>query len=198
MNKKGFTLIEIIAVIIILGVIMMIAVPAVSEQIDLSRKSSYITNIKSFMESINGEYKSKTFGALLEDEEILVVPISEVNLEKVSKSSPYGPYDFPRSYVVITRENDTYKSYAFFKDITNHGVVQKQYDELFRSSIVKVNNDEIQTLKEYFSCNNHNLTLNNNNFVFKGEIYRPSDFELVNEDDCSSSTVPVLRFELSS
>ena len=40
-NKKAFTLIELLAVIVILGVIMVIAVPAVTKYIDKSRKDGF-------------------------------------------------------------------------------------------------------------------------------------------------------------
>ena len=51
MKNKGFTLVEILAVIVILGIIMMIAVPRVSEQILKSKKSTYVTDSKRFIEA---------------------------------------------------------------------------------------------------------------------------------------------------
>ena len=42
MNKKAFTLIELLAVIVILGVILMIAIPKVSQYINRSKKDSFV------------------------------------------------------------------------------------------------------------------------------------------------------------
>ena len=45
MKNKGFTLIEIISVIIIIGVIMVIAVPSVSSYITNARKDTFIVSL---------------------------------------------------------------------------------------------------------------------------------------------------------
>ena len=39
-NKKGFTLVELLAVVVILGIIMTISLPAVSRWIDRGKKES--------------------------------------------------------------------------------------------------------------------------------------------------------------
>jgi prepilin-type N-terminal cleavage/methylation domain-containing protein len=43
MNKKGFTLIEVIAVIIIIGVLALVTVPAVARYITSSKNKTYIS-----------------------------------------------------------------------------------------------------------------------------------------------------------
>ena len=47
MNKKGFTLVELLAVIVILAIILIIAVPGVLTIIDNSRKDSLVSTAKS-------------------------------------------------------------------------------------------------------------------------------------------------------
>ena len=41
MNKKGFTLVELIAIIVILGVVLVIAIPTVSNIVENSRIESF-------------------------------------------------------------------------------------------------------------------------------------------------------------
>ena len=51
MNKKAFTLIELLAVITILALLTLIAVPAISKQMDNSKETLYNNQLKNIEES---------------------------------------------------------------------------------------------------------------------------------------------------
>ena len=55
MNKKGFTLIEIIAVIIILGILAFIAIPQVMNAIENSEKNGAIVSANRYVEAVNND-----------------------------------------------------------------------------------------------------------------------------------------------
>ena len=47
-NKKGFTLVELLAVIVIMGILMMVAIPSISRVIENSRKDTFVDIAKSY------------------------------------------------------------------------------------------------------------------------------------------------------
>ena len=47
-NKKGFTLVELLAVIVIMGILMMVAIPSINRVIENSRKDTFVDIAKSY------------------------------------------------------------------------------------------------------------------------------------------------------
>ena len=150
-NKNGFTLIEVLSVIIIMGVIMIIAVPAVTKYIFKSDKSVYASNVSAFVESVRAKYEMKEYGAVLKDDEIMVVPIGHIILEKGdAKNSPYGEYDFTRSYVLIVPEKSAYNFYATVVDKKNVGIINTPPNKLDEYAVkLEINVNEIPILTSY-------------------------------------------------
>ena len=80
-KSTAFTLIELLAVIIILGVIMLIAIPGVTRYITDSRKDAYVTTVKRYVDGaktlvndpINGFYDTDT---------TYYIPLSCINMER--------------------------------------------------------------------------------------------------------------------
>lgn len=52
MNKKAFTLVELLAVIIILGLLMAIAIPSVSKYLAQSRTKTYMNTLSSYADGV--------------------------------------------------------------------------------------------------------------------------------------------------
>lgn len=55
-NKKGFTLVELLAVIVILAVIAVIAVPSILGIIENARKDAFSADVRSAFKSVELEY----------------------------------------------------------------------------------------------------------------------------------------------
>ncbi len=91
MNKKGFTLIEIIAVIIIIAVVMLIAVPSVSSIIDSSRKNAYVDIAKNYVDAVKKKISAREF-IIKKDGTSYYIPIDLIDIESGNKQSPYGQW----------------------------------------------------------------------------------------------------------
>ena len=116
MKNKGFTLIEIIAVIIILGILMIITIPSISNFISDSRNSAYKSHEKSMEEAA----KSYTIDCIKNNEQDCLIPregeeitllLGELEdkdfLDKLQDPAKQGTYCNPEeSYVKIRKSDD--------------------------------------------------------------------------------------------
>ena len=64
MYKKGFTLVELLAVIIVLAVILVIAIPKIGDMIGVSRENAFITNVESMMKLTKIHYQENYASSL--------------------------------------------------------------------------------------------------------------------------------------
>ena len=58
LNKKGFTLVELLAVIVVLAVIMLLAVNAVIPQMNKARKNAFVTEANAFIDAAGTYYQN--------------------------------------------------------------------------------------------------------------------------------------------
>lgn len=147
-KQKGFTLIEMIAVVIILGVILIIVVPSISNYINNSRKSAYIADLDAYVKSAVASFAMKEYGSLPIDGEILIVPFKHIELEKNNThKSPYGPFDLERSYIVaLPTSSGNYKIYVNSIDSAGYGIKNGIIKELDKVDIKFMNKNDIATI----------------------------------------------------
>ena len=184
-NNKGFTLVEIIGVVVIIGVIMLIAIPAVSSYIVSSRKSSYISNVSAFIETVRGEYQMKNFGSFLYDDEVMIVPIEAITLDDGDNvETPFGTYNYEKSYIAIVPERNTYQYYAYISDSAGYGVVGMPSNAASREYLEKLSSSDITSLMAF---------VNYEPFTMNGKTYEYcEDRDYVNEDGVSPAQILVL------
>ena len=95
MNKKGFTLVELLAVITILAIILVIAVPKISSYIVNKKKNLFLTSAKNIVRQLSYEN--------IELETITDSKLNEVGLSGISLSD----YDLDKSVVYVV-DDDIY------------------------------------------------------------------------------------------
>ena len=73
MNKKAFTLVELLAVIVILAIVLAIAIPRISSIIESAERSSFVSSTKLLIKAVQTK--------LLEDENFDITTINKSNMK---------------------------------------------------------------------------------------------------------------------
>ena len=135
-NKKGFTLIEILSVVIIIGVMGIIGIVAISSYITESKQSSFVNVARMYL---NGAKEMKSKDKFFHDPkntEAMLVPLSEIEVEDDATKTPYGEIDFDNSYIVIVNIKGKYHYYITLKDESGHALILENVNTLSEDKIV--------------------------------------------------------------
>ena len=152
MQKRGFTLVELLAVIVILGIALTIAVPATTSYIEDYKEAAFFTNVQLIVneikqkETINEEEKEKTIVYNNKNNQDRFQNIDSINVigyweEETSK----------RKYVVVAQsDSDLGKAivtddfYTLSKDESDKWVAaqdETEYRELADNILEIINNE---------------------------------------------------------
>lgn len=149
MNKKGFSLIELLSVVIILGIVATIGISAVSSYIGDSRKSTFADLAKLYGEKASEERAKDRLPHDIKDKEAILLPMEKYELEKNEDfSTPYGKMNLDFCYVVITNNGNMFNYYVFMLDDSNHAIVGADYAAV-TSDAVTVDPIEIAQIINY-------------------------------------------------
>lgn len=111
-NKKGFTLVELLAVIVVLAIVMGIAAVAITNVLDSTRKNAYVASAKQYIEGakslVEAEVVDRMFATgettylkKCEKDKNYDITIANIKL-KSGGDSPYGAaFDTTKSKVVV-------------------------------------------------------------------------------------------------
>lgn len=67
MNRKGFTLIEVLAVIVLIGIIGVLVIPSIIDTVNIGKKSSYELMIKNIVTASKMYYEECEYGDLSDE-----------------------------------------------------------------------------------------------------------------------------------
>lgn len=124
MNNKGFTMIELLASMVLLSILMLTAVPTVLRVMDNSRKTTIINDAKKFVSNV--EYKIKNNNNNIVRPRVtsssgrncILVTLGYLDLGSEFKEGPHGgAYSLDDSYVIVK-----------LKDYNKAGGIVQTYD----------------------------------------------------------------------
>ena len=114
-NKKGFTLVELLAVIVVLAIIMIIAVPSVMESMNSARSKAFIIYAQKVLNTASTKYQSKI---LMGDD------ISTCYTLEALMGAGTGNY---KGYVEISNPNTDTTDFTITLKDNNYSVEGKNY-----------------------------------------------------------------------
>lgn len=112
MNKKGFTLVELLAVIAVLGIILLIAIPAVTTTINKSSKNIFVTSAIKIIDEAK-LYIMHNNIELPVGNYYIAIPISSLNFD--NKNS----YDARGGVLVINNGTEIEPNYDYYIYLSN-------------------------------------------------------------------------------
>lgn len=103
-NKKGFTLVELLAVIVVLAIVMSLAVVAITGVLDNARKATFVADAKSFLDGARGLVNASEMNSMLSvvadteaaptcsngKGEVKIIPLCNIPLQSGGTKSPYN------------------------------------------------------------------------------------------------------------
>jgi prepilin-type N-terminal cleavage/methylation domain len=131
-KEKGFTIIELIATTLILAAVILIAIPAVSNYVENSRRKGYISTARSYIKSVRNH--ASAYKYRFEDKDaIYYLPIKCITMEKKAPS-PYG--EWVEAYVVVITDGTSPTYYWTSFDKSWHGMEITQEKDINTSSVI--------------------------------------------------------------
>ena len=149
-EEKGFTLVELLGVILILSIVLLIAIPNVTSTLDKTKKENYISDAKKLI--TQAEYELRRSGIEKPaSNELVKITLSYLGTSDVSKDADGNQYDKTNSYVVVVRKNGYLEYYVNLVANTSDGtkgIQLVQSDELEKDNRLNLITVNLPVLQE--------------------------------------------------
>lgn len=170
-NKKGFTLVELLAVIIILGVLLMIAVPAVQNVIKKTKNNATQKQAELFIDA------AKKMAIIDEaTSDMVIYKLSDLDSD-VDKNRFTG-------MVVALKENGSYKYYIYLNDSVNKKTIgNNNNNDIFEfASEDKINEKVTDGVKKFKEDSTKIIKVNNNTYSYSNNSNTLNTYYSVKEN----------------
>lgn len=170
MKKNGFTLVEILAVIIIMGIIGLIGISAVSNNIEDSREATFVNMARNFAESARSMRGEDKLPHDPKNGEVLLLRLEALNgTDKIKNyDTPYGKLSLNYSYVMIVNKDNNFKYYVTLLDDSDHAIYYEEYSNLSNKSVLPSSNANVKKILSF------NALTRNTELTIGGTKYKVS------------------------
>ena len=170
MNKKGFTLIELIAIIVVLGIIMTIVAVSVSDNVDKSKKESVSELAKNYAESVRSMRANGELNYEPKKDEVLIIPYNQIKILDITNSNATGYGKILPSYcfVGVMNKNNNYLYFINQVDESFHILDRINYNNLSKED-VQASEDILANLAQVTApLSSFNISYDGNDYALKG------------------------------
>ncbi len=112
-NKKGFTLVELLAAIVILGILSVFAIPMITGMVENSRNKMYVDDALKLI--ARAEYQMKASSNTIDKPDsgdCIIISMAYLQANEIVTAPNGGEYDKDQSYVVIKNSGNGKLEYA--------------------------------------------------------------------------------------
>ena len=170
-NKKGFTLVELLAVIVILGVLLMIAVPAVQNVIKKTKNNATQKQAELFIDAAKKM-------AIIDE------ATSDMVIYKLSDLDSDADKNRFTGMVVALKENGSYKYYIYLNDSVNKKTIgNNNNNDIFEfASEDKINEKVTDGVKKFKEGSTQIIKVNNNTYSYSNNSNTLNTYYSVKEN----------------
>lgn len=141
MNQKGFTLVELLGVVVILGIVLNIAIPAVTKYIDSSQRETFATILHEYVNAVQNGMASDEYSPPVNPNQVTIVSLDLIPLDKGDlKSSYQSEWIKSKSYVAVintgTSDNVHYEYYVAGQDKKDHAIALTKIEDINRDQVI--------------------------------------------------------------
>lgn len=186
MNKKGFSLVEVLAVFVIFSILLLITIPSINNVARKSRKQLYETQIKILKESANIFITDYINIIPIENNESITIELKllkDMDIVNQDLKNPITDKYFDDDMLLtITNNNDIFTTTIIEKDSIKYSntVKYKNHIILFKGNAISDNSST--NLKENFIVLNYNKKIydhNEYNVVIKNKTTIDSTYSQI-------------------
>lgn len=155
-NIKGFTMVELIASVAIMGILLLVVIPNVFSVTERNKKTTYVNDARKFITAARSKFEEDASIAEPSSTQCLVFKLKDLRNLGLEKGPNNGQYNPSYSYVTITYNNGKYyygvqllEEYKVNGKNNYRGIIYTMQDDLEKKSVSNV----VSTVEDFIDLN---------------------------------------------